>query len=163
MCPQGPASSPAVAQRLCKTILQSLSCVNADLTKHPTDRRNLLADNATVSLDDSLIHGGTFDEHLRFVYSFLYAMEEEELHHLAPKNTVCAGPVYFLGARAVRGWRRRSARAGGGTLRNWPVSKTTTDVRAFLSFCVHFRRHFKDFGTYAAPLSTLTSKTTEFS
>ena len=71
VCPQGLASSPGVAQRLFSGILQSLPCVHSDLTKHPTERRNMLAGNATVFLDDALTHGGDFDEHLAFVYSFL--------------------------------------------------------------------------------------------
>ena len=41
VCPQGLASSPAVAQRLFSGILQSMPCVNADLSKRK-DRRNLL-------------------------------------------------------------------------------------------------------------------------
>ena len=86
ICPQGLASSPAVAQRLFSGIVQSVPCVNADMTKHPTARRNLLADNAAVFLDDALIHGGTFEDHLVSIYSFMYAMEEQQLHLSAPKT-----------------------------------------------------------------------------
>ena len=66
VCPQGLASSPAVAQRLFSGILQSLPCVNDDLSTRE-DRRNLLTENAVVFPDDALIHGGTFEEHLEFI------------------------------------------------------------------------------------------------
>ena len=44
-------------------------------------------------------------------------------------------------------------------LREWPIPTSTTDVHAFLGFCVYFRRHIKDFGDYAPPLPVLTAKT----
>jgi len=86
VCPQGLASSPAVAQRLFSNVLQSLPCVNDDLSKHPKNHQNLLGENATVFLDDALLHGGDFNEHLRYIYSFLYAMREQKLH-LSPEKT----------------------------------------------------------------------------
>ena len=86
VCSQGLASSLAVAKRLFSGILQSLPCVNEDLSKHPYKRCNLLAENAVVFLDDALVRGGTFEEHLGFVFSFLYAMEQQNLHLSAPKS-----------------------------------------------------------------------------
>ena len=86
VCPQGLASNFAVAQRLFSGSLRSVPCINADMTKHPTARRSLLADNSAVFLDDALIHGGTFEEHLGFIYSFIYAMEEQQLHLSAPET-----------------------------------------------------------------------------
>ena len=47
-------------------------------------------------------------------------------------------------------------------LRKWPAPTSTTEVRAFLGFCVYLRRHIKDFGEYAAPLSVLRAKTATF-
>ena len=85
VCPQGLASSPAVAERLFSGILQSFPCVEANQDKNPTDRQNLLAANAAVFCDDALIHGGAFEQHLGFVWSFLHAREEHELHLPATK------------------------------------------------------------------------------
>ena len=47
VCPQGLASSPAVAQRLFSGILQSLPCVNDDLSKHPENRSQFMAGLST--------------------------------------------------------------------------------------------------------------------
>ena len=47
-------------------------------------------------------------------------------------------------------------------VRDWPVPKNTTELHAFLGFCVYLRRYIEGFGTYAAPLSALTGKNAEF-
>ena len=39
---------------------------------------------------------------------------------------------------------------------------SNTNERAFLGFCVYLRRHIEGSGNYAAPLSALTSKNTDF-
>ena len=67
------------------------------MTKHPTERRNLLADNAAVVLDDALIHGETFEEHLSCIYSFMYAMEEQQQHLSAPKTQFMMPHCSYLG------------------------------------------------------------------
>ena len=134
VCPQGLASSPAVAQRLFLGILQSLPCVNADLSKKKKQRRNLLAENAVVFLDDALVHGGSSDEHLAYIYSFLYAMEEQKLHFSAPKTQCMHPQCNYLGhVLSHNGVAVQPERVAA--LRNWPVPKTVTDVRAFLGFC----------------------------
>ena len=161
VCPQGLASSPAVAQCLFSGILQSVPCVNADMTKHPTERRNVLADSAAVFFDDALIHGGTFKKHLGFVYSFMYAMEEQQLHLSAPKTQFMMPHCSYLG-HVLSGDGVAVLPARVEALRVWPVPKFVTDVRAFLGFCVYLRRHIKDFGEYAAPLSALTTKTATY-
>jgi len=141
--------------------MQSLPCVNERLEKHPTDRRNLLADHAAVFLDDALIHGGTFDQYLAFVWSFLYAMEEQELHLSAPKTQFMKDRCNYLGhVLSADGVAFQPERVDA--LRKWPVPTNTTDVRAFLGFCVCLRRHIPDFGNYAAPLAALTGKGVEF-
>ena len=161
VCPHGLAFSPAVAQRLFSGMLQSLPCVDEDLLKHPADHCNLLAENAVVFLDDSLIHGGSFDEHLRFIYSFQYATEEQNLHLSAPKTQFmrpqCNYLVHILSHNGVSVQPERVE-----ALKNWPVPKTTTDVRALLGFCVYLRRHIEDIGTHVAPLSALTAETSVF-
>ena len=117
VCPHKMASSPAVAQRWFSWILQSLPCVNADLSKHPTERRNLLAENAVVFLDDALVHGGSFEEHLGFIYSFLYAMEEQN------QNKVHAPAVQLLRTCTVSQRGSRAARA----------SRCTTELASTLN------------------------------
>ena len=139
-----------------------MACVNDDLSKHPSARRNILGENATVFLDDALVHGGTFDQHLCLIYSILYAMEEQELHLSATKTQFmwdrCSYLGHVLSADGVAVQPKRCEE-----LRDWPAPKNTTDVRAFLGFCVYLRRHIEGFGTYAASLSVLMSKNAEFS
>ena len=136
----------------------AVPCINADMTKHPTARRNLLEDNAAVFLDDALIHGGSFEKHLGFIYSFLYAMEEQQLPLSAPKPQCMMPHCSYLGhVLSGEGVAIQPARVAA--LREWPVPKSVIVVRAFLGFCVYLRRHIKDFGEYAAPLSALTIKT----
>jgi len=162
VCPQGLASSPAVAQQLFSGILQSLPNVNADLSINPVGRRNLLEHSAEVFLEDVLIHGGTFEDHLNFVWSFMYAMEEQQLHLSAPRaqfmQTRCNYLGHVLSAEGVAVQPERVS-----ALRKWPTPASTADVQAFLGFCVYLRRHIENFGTYAAPLSALTSTGTDFS
>ena len=151
-----------MAQRLFSGILQSLPCVNDDLSKHPSDRCNLLAESAVVFLDDALIHGGTFDEHLKYIYSFLYAMEEQKLHLSAPKTQFMRPQCNYLGhVLSHNGVSVQPERVEA--LKNWPVPHSTTDVRAFLVFCVYLRGHIDDFGKHAAPFAALTAKTSVFS
>ena len=150
-----------MAQRLFSGILQSLPCDNPDMTKHPSDRRNLLAENAAVFLDDALIHGGTFEEHLGFVYSFMYAMEEQNLHLSAPKTQFMMPHCNYLG-HVLSGDGVAVQPERVAALREWPVPKPVADVRAFLGFCVYLRRHIQHFGEYTAPLSALTNKTAVF-
>jgi len=149
-----------VAQRLFSSILQSLPCVE-DLSKDTSKRQNLLGENATVFLDDALLRGGTFEEHLRFIYSFLYAMEEQKLHLSAPKTQFMRDRCNYLG-HVLSGDCVVVQPEQVAALREWPVPQSTTDVRVFLGLCVYLRRHIEGFGTYAAPLSTLTNKNAEF-
>jgi hypothetical protein len=158
VCPQGLSSSPDVAQHLFSGVLQSMPCVNSDLTKHPTARRNITGSNATVFLDDALVHDVDFDTHLGFIYTFMYAMEEQKLHPSAPKTQFMQSSCHVLSADGVAVQPERVA-----ALRKWPVPKSATDVRAFLSFCVYLRRHIENFGEYAAPLYVLTAKAATFS
>ena len=108
-----------------------------------------------------LLHGGVFNEHLRYIYSFLYAMREQKLH-LSPEKTQFMRDRYnYLGhVLSKDGVSVQSERCSA--IRDEPVPKTTTELRAFLGLCVYLRRHIKDFSTYAAPLSALTSKHAEF-
>jgi len=152
VCPQGLATSPAVAQRLFSGILQSLPCVNADLSKQE-GRRNLLTENAVVFLDDALIHGGTFEEHLEFIYSFLYAMEEQKLHLSAPKTQFMRPQCNYLGhVLSHNGVAVQPERVAA--LRDWPVPKTTTDERAFLGFRVPASPHCEFRRLRRAPLGS---------
>ena len=95
-------------------------------------------------LDDALIHGGTFEEHLGFIWSFLYAMEEQGLHLSAPKTQFMRDRCNYLGhvlsADGVADEPKRVA-----ALREWPVPKSATDVRAFLGFCLYLRSHIEGF------------------
>jgi hypothetical protein len=138
-----------------------MPCVNADLSKQPTARRNILGSNATVFLDDALVHGGDFDTYLGFIYSFLCAMEEQKLHLSAPKTQFmrlsCNYLGHFLSADGVAVQPERVA-----ALRRWSAPTSTTEVWAFLGLCVYLRRHIKDFSEYATPLSVLTAKAATF-
>ena len=131
------------------------------MTKHPTERRNLLVDSAAVSRDDALIHGSTFDEHLGFIYPFMYEMKGQKLQLSAPKTQFMMPQYNYLGnVLSSDGVAVQPERVAA--LREWPVPKSVTDVSAFLSFCVYLRRQIKDFREYAAPLSALTTKTAAF-
>ena len=88
-------------------------------------------------------------------------MEEQKLHLSAPKTQFMRPQCNYLGhVLSHNGVAVQPERVAA--LRNWPVPKTVTDVRAFLGFCVYLRRHIEDFGTHAAPLSALTNKTSVF-
>ena len=121
----------------------------------------MLAENAVVVLDDALIHGGTFDEHLKYIHSFLYSMEEQKPNLSAPKTQFMRPQWNYVGhVLSHNGVSVQPERVEA--LRNWPVPKSTTDVRAFLGFCVYLGRHIDDFGKHAAPLAALTAKTSVF-
>ena len=162
VCPQGLVSSPAVAQRLFSGILRSMPCVNDDMSKHPWQLHNLLVENAVVFLDDALVHAGAFEEHLDFVWLFMYVMEDQDLHLSASKTQFirpqCNYLGHFLSSEGVAVQPERVA-----ALRDWPVPKSTTNVRTFLGFCVCLRRHIEGFGAKAAPLSALPNQTAVFS
>ena len=123
--------------------------------------QNTPTSDAVVFLDDALIHGGTFDEHMKYIYSFLYVMEEQNLHLSAPKTQFMRPQCNYLGhVLSHNGVSVQPERVEA--LKNWPVPKSTTDVRAFLGFCVYLRRHIEDFRKHAAPLAVLTANTSVF-
>jgi len=155
VCPQGLASSPAVAQRLFSGILQSLPNVNADFqpggtTEPPNRTRGCVLRRRPHSRRP-------FEEHLSFLWSFLYAMEEQKLHLSALKTQFIKDRCNYLGhVLSSDGVAVQPERVTA--LRAWPAPTNTTEVRAFLGFAVYLRRHIEGFGTYAAPLSVLTGK-----
>jgi len=87
-------------------------------------------------------------------------MEEQELHLSAPKTQFMRDRCNYLGhVLSADGVAVQPGRVEA--LMKWPVPKNTTDVRAFLGFCVYLRHHV--FGNYAAPLAALTGQGVKFS
>jgi hypothetical protein len=72
-------------------------------------------------------------------------MEEQKLHLSAPKTQFMRSSCNYLGhVLSADGVAVQPERVAA--LRKWPAPTSTTEVRAFLGFCVYLRRHIKDFG-----------------
>lgn len=117
---------------------------------------------ALVYLDDIIVHGKDFDDHvanLRVVFQklaaaglklspskcHLFKQSVKYLGHIVSKDGLSADPEKCR------------------VIREWPVPNSKTQVRSFLGLCSYYRKFVADFSTVAKPLSELTEKLRPFS
>ncbi|PFX17748.1 Retrovirus-related Pol polyprotein from transposon 17.6 [Stylophora pistillata] len=87
-----------------------------------------------VYLDDVIVYGRDFDEHLKRV---------PYLGHAISAEGVSTDPAKIA------------------AVQQWPVSSKVTDVRTFLGSASYYRRFIQNFAEIALPLHRLTAKTAE--
>jgi hypothetical protein len=142
--PFGLCNAPATFQRL-------MDCVLAGLHW----------ETCLVYLDDVIIIGKSFEDHLHNLHHVFQRFREAGLKLKPTKCTFCQPEVSFLGHVVSRtGIATDPSKVE--SIRKWPAPTQRKEVQQFLGLCNYYRRFIQNFATIAKPLYRLTEKTCEF-
>lgn len=142
--PFGLCNAPATFQRLMDLVLagvQWTSCL--------------------VYIDDVIITGKAFEEHLKNLVEVLKRLRGAGLKLKPRKCNLCSLQVGFLG-HIVSQEGVQTDPAKTATVAEWPQPTNKKEVQQFLGLANYYRRFVKDFATIAKPLHRLTEKTAKF-
>ena len=142
--PFGLTNAPATFQRLMDAVLAGLqwkSCL--------------------VYLDDVIIVGRTFEEHLNHLGEVFNRLRQAGLKLKVTKCSLFQEKVCYLG-HIVSSEGVSTDPSKTKKVADWPVPTTPKEVQQFLGFANYYRRFVKDFATIARPLHRLTEKNNSF-
>ena len=142
--PFGLCNGPATFQRLMDMILAGLQW-----------------SRCLVYLDDIIIFGTTFEEHLSNLELVFDRLREAKLRLQPVKCKLCKKKVNFLGHIVSRDGVAADP-AKTDKVAEWAVPKCKRDVQCFLGLANYYRRFIQDFATVAKPLHHLTEKYANF-
>ena len=142
--PFGLCNAPATFQRLMETVFSGLA-----------------RDKCFIYLDDVLVVGQTFEEHLSNLREVFTRLKEAGLK-LKPSNCHLAKPqVTYLGYVVFKqGITADPSKVTA--VREFPIPKGVRDLRSFLGLASYYRRFIPGFSRVAGPLFALTHKGNEF-
>ncbi|KRX34141.1 Retrovirus-related Pol polyprotein from transposon 17.6, partial [Trichinella murrelli] len=104
-----------------------------------------------VYLDDIVIFGRTFQEHLNNLAEILQRIRQSGLKLKPAKCRLCAKEIPFLGHIVYRdGVRTNPSKTE--KVASWPTPTSTSEVRTFLGLASYYRRFVKSFASIARPL-----------
>lgn len=142
--PFGVCNGPATFQRLMDIVLDGLNW-----------------ESALVYLDDVIVFGRNFQEHLERLSSVLARLKSAGLKINPKKCRLFHREVEFLGHIV--------SRQGIATdpekvrvVREWPVPLNLTELRSFLGLASYYRRFIQSFASIADPLHKLLNKGERF-
>ena len=142
--PFGLCNAPATFQRLMDMVLAGLKWTNG-----------------LVYIDDIIVIGKTFSEHLTNLTQVLNRLREAGLKLQPKKCCLCSQQVEFLGhivsPEGVSTDPKKIEKVA-----NWPVPTYKRDIQQFLGLANYYRRFIKDFARIARPLHKLTEKNAAF-
>ena len=114
-----------------------------------------------VYLDDVIVLGRTFNEHLRNIQSVLQRFCESGLRLKQSKCAFFQRQVQYLGHVISReGVATDPAKTE--RVSTWPIPQSKRETQQFLGFASYYRRFIKDFARVARPLHRLTERTATF-
>lgn len=114
-----------------------------------------------VYLDDIIVFGRTFAEHLSRLDEVLSKLGAANLKVKPSKCDLFATQVKYLGhIISAEGIRADPAKVE--CVREWPVPKNQTEVKSFIGLASYYRRFVKGFADIARPLHQLTEKGKRF-
>ena len=132
--PFGLCNAPATFQRLMDTVLAGLQWTNC-----------------LVYLDNVIVLGRTFKEHLSNLKEVFDKFREARLKLKASKCALCQEKVEFLGhivsADGVATDPKKTEKVA-----NWPVPRSRREVQQFLGLANYYRRFVQDYARIAKPL-----------
>ena len=142
--PFGLCNAPATFQRLMDMILAGLQW-----------------SNCLVYLDDVIIVGKTFEDHLCNLRDVLERLRSAGLTLQPAKCAFCRKEVHFLGhIVSERGVATGPAKTE--KVVKWPEPVSLREIQQFLGLTNYYRRLVEGYANIAKPLHRLTEKTSEF-
>ena len=114
-----------------------------------------------VYMDDIIIPGKTFNDHLQKLYNVLLRLRKANLKLQPPKCIFARKGVSFLGHRvSPKGIAADPSKVD--EVATWPTPTCRRDIQQFLGLCHYYRQFIKNFADTAKPLHRLTEKTAIF-
>ena len=114
-----------------------------------------------VYLDDIIIMGRTFEEHLKNLQRVLERLKQAGLKLHPQKCQFLQHRVNFLG-HIVSSTRIEPDPSKTLKVKEWPKPTSVQEVQQFLGLTNYYRHFVKDFAAVARPLYSLTEKKTPF-
>ena len=142
--PFGLCNAPATFQRLMEVVLQGLvhkSCL--------------------VYLDDILVIGRTFTEHLNNLVKVFSRLRQAGLHLKPSKCCLARTEVEYLGRVVSQGGVAADPKKVEA-VQAYPVPTNRKSLRSFLGLASYYRRFIPNFSSVARPLHILTQKNVQF-
>ncbi|KAJ3641514.1 hypothetical protein Zmor_028019 [Zophobas morio] len=142
--PFGLCNAPATFERLMEMVLKGLTWKTC-----------------LVYLDDVMIMGKTFDDHLKNLEEVLERMEKARLKLNPKKCSLFQKRVEFLGhIVSEKGIETNPTKALA--IRDWPIPRDKHELRSFLGLCTYYRRFVEGYADIAAPLHQLMEQKATF-
>lgn len=138
--PFGMCNSPSTYSRAINLVMQGLTW------------KHMLA-----FLDDMLILGSDFNEHMRNLRMVFTRLREYGLRLKAKKCELCQHKVEFLG-RVVSEDGLEMGNSYADSIENWKKPKNIKGVERFLGFANYHRQFIKNYAKIAEPLHRVTGK-----
>ncbi|GBO08307.1 Retrovirus-related Pol polyprotein from transposon 17.6 [Araneus ventricosus] len=142
--PFGLCNAPATFERLTETVLRGLS-----------------SEDCLVYLDDIIIEGRTFEEHLNNLRKVFQRLQKVNLKLCPKKCKFFQKEVTYLGhVISAEGVKTDPEKIKAVV--DWPRLETVHDFRSFLGLCTYYRHFVKNFSTIAKTLHKLTEAKSNF-
>lgn len=142
--PFGLNNSASTFQRIMEMALQGLQWVTC-----------------LIYIDDVIVFGKQFDEHLIRIEEVLDRIRAAGLKLKPDKCMMLQEEVTFLG-HVVSGEGVKPSPTNIEKIINWPKPRTARQVKQFVAMGSYYRRNVKDFATIVRPMVDLTKKGKRF-
>ena len=114
-----------------------------------------------VYLDDIIVFGRTFQEHLARLDEVLVKLKQANLKIKPSKCNLFSTQVHYLGhVISAEGVMADPAKVAA--VREWPVPRNQTEVQSFVGLASYYRRFVKGFADIARPLHQFGEKGKRF-
>ncbi|GFS62185.1 retrovirus-related Pol polyprotein from transposon 17.6 [Trichonephila clavipes] len=136
--PFGLCNAPATFERLMETVLKGLTF-----------------EACLIYLDDVIIGGRTFEEHLQNIRKVLSKLSDANLKLNPSKCKFFQKEVNYLGhIISAEGVRTDPEKVSA--VKNWKRPENLRELRSFLGLCTYYQKFVKGFSNIARPLHKLT-------
>lgn len=142
--PFGLCNAPATFERLMERVL-----------------KGILFKTCLVYLDDIIVFGPSFDEHLIRLKEVLTRLKQAGLQLNPKKCQLFQSRVEYLG-HIVSSAGIETDPKKIDAVKTWPTPSNKRELRSFLGLCTYYRRFVKNFADIACNLHVLTEKNRQF-